>query len=666
MDASSDSFEIKLGRIGRDDASNLSRVRAAVRQASRVGVKQKGRIEPRTGLRAHFRKGSSGKAKVASPTQRRVVVKARYVAHGSGQGAPLHAHVAYLAREGREAARTSSQPLGADPALGSQVDYLTREGVEGQAKVPFYDGSDIGLNAKGLTVAWAEDSRHFRLIVSAEDGAALGELRPFIRELMGDLERKLGTKLEWLAVDHWDTDNPHSHVLIRGRRADGSDLFIPSRIISSGIRDKAQEIVTRVLGPRLGVDLVREQAREIGMRDVTSLDGELQQTRGRDGLVRTDQPELIARLDRLVSWDLAQRTGSGWRLADGLGGKLKAIAAHDEVERVAAAVRRPGDLSPLLAADLNAPVLGELVHVGPADDLGDSFLAIIETGQGELRYAKFDRADDLARLEDIVPGAIVSFEPNTPAVRPSDEAVARIAARTGGLYSAELHWREEPNTGHGVIQANIRRLEVMRRLGMLERLADGAFAVGPDHLDRAHAFEERIARRYPMSLRVASYWTLGEQVEALGPTHLDRVLAREAASPSGEGVFAREHAEALKQRRLFLIEQGWMGKNEQVLSRSHLQEMATHELRDMAQRLSDELGKTVIAYAPNRVEGVYARRIDLAQGRMALILGERSGHLVPWRPTLERFAGRQVEGLMRGRSLSWGFSRGLGIGLPPM
>jgi hypothetical protein len=74
----------------------------------------------------------------------------------------------------------------------------------------------------------------------------------------------------------------------------------------------------------------------------------------------------------------------------------------------------------------------------------------------------------------------------------------------------------------------------------------------------------------------------------------------------------------------------------------------------------------VLTYDAHRVSGVYARRIDLAQGRMALILGERQANLVPWRPPLERFAGRRVEGALRGQTLSWRLERGLGIGLPPM
>ena len=40
----------------------------------------------------------------------------------------------------------------------------------------FYDRSEIGVDGKAVTAGWAEDSRHFRLIISAEDGEALGDL----------------------------------------------------------------------------------------------------------------------------------------------------------------------------------------------------------------------------------------------------------------------------------------------------------------------------------------------------------------------------------------------------------------------------------------------------------------------------------------------------------
>jgi len=95
-----------------------------------------------------------------------------------------------------------------------------------------------------------DDRHHFRFIVSPEDAAKLHSLRTFTRELMADAERDLGTRLDWVAVDHWNTDNPHVHVLIRGRADDGKDLVISRDYISRGVRHRAAERVTLELGPR--------------------------------------------------------------------------------------------------------------------------------------------------------------------------------------------------------------------------------------------------------------------------------------------------------------------------------------------------------------------------------------------------------------------------------
>lgn len=649
-------FELRLGRIGHEQSTNLARVRATIRQRADVKTGPKTRLAPKTGIRAHFRPGSGGKARPVTPTQRRVVVKARYAMHGSGKGAPLQVHVSYLAREGKAAAR-------AEPGLERSVDYLQRAETSGNEQFRFYDRSDVGVDGKSITAGWAEDRLHFRLIVSAEDGEALGDLKPFIREVMAGLERKLGTKLEWLAVDHWDTDNPHTHVLVRGKRADGQDLFIPSKLISSGIREHAQEIVTRVLGPRLETDLRQERWREISRMAATLLDRELVAARDGQGVINVYRPDLIARLERLESWGLAERGSRGWRMAGDLFGKLKAMDEYQAVEQAVSAHRRPGELLPLLAADPAHAVEGELVQYGPVDDLGGVFLAVVETGQGELRYARIAREADLVTLDGAGRGAIVTLEPNVPAPRPADHAIAAIAERTGGLYSAEHHLAEAPRVSRGLIESNIRRLEAMRRMSLVTRDVDGVFIVGNDHLKRATLFDERVSRRYPLIASVASYWTLDEQVQALGPTRLDRVLAGEAALPEGEGAFARQYASALQQRRLFLIEQGWLGRDQVLMPQSTLSWMAANELRATADVLAKEIGKPVLTVRLNHIQGVYARRVDLAQGRMALIVGDRQASLVLWRPVMERFAGREIEGTLRGQGISWGLSRGRGLGL---
>ncbi len=64
-------------------------------------------------------------------------------------------------------------------------------------------------------------------------------VRAFTRELMADADRDLSAKLDWVAVDHWNwnTDNPHIHVLVRGRADDKHDLVI-SRDYAQALRAK--------------------------------------------------------------------------------------------------------------------------------------------------------------------------------------------------------------------------------------------------------------------------------------------------------------------------------------------------------------------------------------------------------------------------------------------
>jgi hypothetical protein len=76
------------------------------------------------------------------------------------------------------------------------------------------------------------------------------DLRAFARELVADMERDLGTKLDWIAVDHYNTDNPLVHLLIRGKVDDGRDLVIRRDYISRGIRARAQDRLTVELGPK--------------------------------------------------------------------------------------------------------------------------------------------------------------------------------------------------------------------------------------------------------------------------------------------------------------------------------------------------------------------------------------------------------------------------------
>src|SRR5271157_4532248 len=120
-----------------------------------------------------------------------------------------------------------------------------------------------------------EDRHHFRFIVSPEDAAEMDDLRAFTRELMADAERDLHTRLDWVAVDHWNTDNPHIHVLVRGRADDGQDLVISRDYISNGFRGRAGERVTLELGPRSELEIRAGLEKEVDAERWTSLDRSL-------------------------------------------------------------------------------------------------------------------------------------------------------------------------------------------------------------------------------------------------------------------------------------------------------------------------------------------------------------------------------------------------------
>ena len=47
---------------------------------------------------------------------------------------------------------------------------------------------------------------------------------------MTQMEEDLGTRLDWVAVDHFDTAHPHTHIIARGVTHDGKGLNIAANI----------------------------------------------------------------------------------------------------------------------------------------------------------------------------------------------------------------------------------------------------------------------------------------------------------------------------------------------------------------------------------------------------------------------------------------------------
>jgi hypothetical protein len=222
--------------------------------------------------------GRGGKFKF-DPRQR-AIVKIHYFGHGGGGAAALGAHARYVARDG--AARAHASPLpgeddkaGASDSAPSEAQSLAHAGYlqRSQGRSVFYDAFADGVDGAERAATWArEDRRHFRIILSAENASRLRDLRNYTREVMRRAALALGTRLEWVAVDHWDTANPHTHIILRGRHEDGRDLVIPRDYVSHGFRGAAQDVATERLGPRGRADARLALERETRIHGPTRLD----------------------------------------------------------------------------------------------------------------------------------------------------------------------------------------------------------------------------------------------------------------------------------------------------------------------------------------------------------------------------------------------------------
>ena len=304
-----------------------------------------------------------------------------------------------------------------------------------------FDAASDTADERAFAERCEDDRHHFRFIISPEDGAELGDLKTFTRELMADVEKDLGTKLDWVAVDHWNTDNPHVHVLIRGRADDGQDLVISREYISRGFRDRAAERVTMELGPRSEQEIRTALEKEVEAERWTSLDRALRDISDECGGVadlrpgpNAEDPELrrllLGRAAKLERLGLADPVGPAcWTLKPGLDQTLRQLGIRGDIIKTMHQAMSAGGHDPdvstfaLHGEEPSDPVLGRLVKRGLDDELKGTAYAIVAGVDGRTHHLKFS---DLEMTGDAPPGAIVEARAYDDARRTSP-SVARHA-----------------------------------------------------------------------------------------------------------------------------------------------------------------------------------------------------------------------------------------------
>ncbi len=548
-------------------------------------------------------------------------------------------------------------------------DGVSREGDPGQAYGPLTDQAD--LNA--FEERGREDRHQFRFIVSPEDAEQLDDLRTYTRHLMSRMEADLGTRLDWVAVDHWNTDNPHTHIVLRGKDDTGKDLVIARDYIAEGMRNRASELATEWLGPRTELEIQQSLQREVQQERFTGLDRTLLRERQTGVLSlkslanHSRRQLLIGRLQHLQKLELAHEVRPGhWRLHDDAEATLRAMGERGDIVRTMQramggtqrelTVFQPGKDSP--------EVVGRIVAKGLADELHDRGYLVVDGLDGKAHYLALPARAELADYP--IGGLVETRSLSEP--RAVDRSIAALAA--DGLYRTDHHLAlvgsqvvkgQDPEA---LVERHVRRLEALRRAGIVERLAEGVWRVPANLPEQGRQHDAR--RLGDVAVELRTPLPLEQQVRAVGATWLDQQLIGGNRELVDKG-FGKEVRKALRQRADYLVEQGLAQHKGQrvLLARNLLATLRGRELNAAAREIS---AQTDMNYRPvvegQRVSGIYRRSIQLASGRYALLADDIGFSLVPWKPVIEKNLGQSVSAVIQGNSVSWqlGRQRGPSIG----
>lgn len=584
-----------------------------------------------------------------TPMSRRVTIKTLLVNHQRASPQSLAKHLRYIERDG-----------------------AGRDGEPGRAYGPQTDEADLDAFKERA----ADDRHHFRFIVSPEDGAELDDLRTYTRHLVDRMEADLGTRLDWVAVDHWNTDNPHTHLIVLGRDDTGKDLIIAGDYIAHGFRHRAAELATEWLGPRTELEIQQTLQREVEQERWTSLDRTLQREAGEDGRVqieRFNEPRLqrqrlllIGRLQRLQRLGLADDTQPGtWAVHADAEKTLRALGERGDIIRTMQRAMRgePRELAVFEPGDDGRTILGRVAAKGLADELRDRGYLVIDGVDGKAHYVALNTRDELANYPI---GAVVEVKGSAD-VRAADRNIAALAS--DGLYRTDHHLAVAQGPAvpgrdpQEVVTAHVRRLEALRRAGIVERMAEGLWKVPGDLPEQGRRYDAQ--RLGGVAVELKSHLPIERQVRVIGATWLDQQLI--GGSGLGDLGFGAEAKQAMQQRADFLAEQGLAERRGQrvILARNLLDTLRSRELSQVAKDIAAETG---LEHRPvtdgQRVAGIYRRNVMLASGRYAMLDDGLGFSLVPWKPVIEQRLGQQLAATVSGGGVAWeiGRQRGMGIG----
>ena len=469
----------------------------------------------------------------------------------------------------------------------------------------------------------------------------------------------------------------------------GKDLIVAQDYITDGIRLRAQELATLELGPETDLELRSKLTAEISAERFTRIDRAMI-AEVREGVLdlRPEAEQLradfdrtlrIGRLQTLVRYGLAKESGPGvWKLSEQLEPTLRELGERgDIVKAINRALKTRGEERALESYSLHGEetatrIVGRVIDKRLTDELGERLGLVIDSVDGRVHHVALGAPAMAAAGEEATIGSIVEIAPTPTGPCPADRNIARISGDSGD-YRPSIHRAMAESGGVRVpggdygayVESHVRRLEALRRAGIVERVDADHWRILADFETRAGDYDAQ--RRGWMTLRLLSNIDLEAQIDANGATWLDRELISPNRAPLVRIGFGAEVDQAMQRRREALVDKGhaWRAADGAIRAPKDLvARMERQEIERVGKSLEERNTLPFrMATEGERITGVFTRTTHLVSGKYAVIENSYEFTLVPWRPVMDERLGRQISGVVRDSGVSWDFGRKLGLGI---
>lgn len=396
----------------------------------------------------------------------------------------------------------------AQKAMKMHLHYIERDGVEKDgSKGLLYGYDDNNIDRFKHTI---DGEKHqFRLILSPENAQNLN-LTEYTKAFIQSLEKDHDRQFEWCAVNHYNTDHPHVHIVIRGLDLQGQELRLNKEYMSHGMRERASDIATQWLGPRSQREIDKQLSHEIAQDRITSLDMKLSRYINNDmnvyqyELERLNKPlkiSLMSRIKRLYTLDLVQKNHGFWSFKEDWKETLHDIGRQDAIYNQLFKkhglsrhdVHIISENKPYQKGKIN----GIVVEKGVANELHDREYLVVKSDSQHYYFEQIFNVSQPIHKGHRVTISIDRFS----YVKPSDRRILEIAQNNNGIYDPELHKKniqsDTINISEDIsiskddfIAAHINRLEHLETLGFAHKKEHNQWSVDLNLHDKTQVLDQ--------------------------------------------------------------------------------------------------------------------------------------------------------------------------------